>query len=145
MKKVMFLLIIGLISLGSCQQKSAKTENAAVAQTSVSQKAKIEVLYFHGTKRCMTCNAVESNTLKVLNEKFKAKVDAGEIVFKSLNFEEEANKSLVEKYEIGYSTLLILAKNEKTDLTENAFQYARTEPVKFAALLENALQKFFNK
>jgi hypothetical protein len=56
--------------------------------------------------------------------------------------DEDANKALVEKYQIGYSTLLIIkADGTKTDFTNTAFQYAKANPTKYKELLKTEIDK----
>ena len=107
--------------------------------------AKLEVYYFHATNRCPTCNAIEDNALKVLNETYKSQIANGTVKFTSFNLDDKANEALVKKYEISFSTLLIIkkagAKELKSDLTDMAFQYARTNPTKYASLLKAEIDK----
>lgn len=123
--KISYLLFALLISTTVFAQKNA---------------VKVEVLYFHATGRCATCLAVENQTKAVLEQNFKNEFKAGTLVFKALNKEEEQNQKLVEKYEIAFSSLIIVrkegAKESKIDFTDKAFQYARTNPTKYAELLK---------
>ena len=61
---------------------------------------KIEIYYFHFTKRCATCNAVENETKSVLESKYADKLKKGEISFTSLNLDEKADKKVAEKLEL---------------------------------------------
>ena len=100
-------------------------------QAQTNSDAKLEVIYFHTSLRCPACITIEENTKKVLYEKFKTQIDSGIIKFTACNIDEKANKSLVEKYQISYLTLLIIkADGTKTDFTDSAFKYADTKPEK---------------
>ncbi len=106
------------------------------AQTKTSNE-KIFIYYFHATNRCPSCLAVENAAKEMLNENFKSKIDNGTIKFESFNIDDKANKALVEKYQIGFSTLLIIkADGTKTDFTNTAFQYAKSNPTKYKELLK---------
>jgi len=132
MKKSTLLLIMMLCitSFGYSQPK----QNAS--------KPKLEVLYFHATNRCATCNAIENNALKVLGKDFKSQIENGTIKFSSYNVDESVNKALVDKYKISFSTLLLVKSDgTKTDFTNNAFQYALSNPVKYGELLKAAVEK----
>jgi len=113
------------------------------AQTSKKPSGtKLEIYYFHSTNRCVTCNAVESNAKALLQESFKSQADKGNIKFASINIDDKANKALVEKYQISYSTLLIIKSNgKKTDFTNTAFQYAKNNPTKYKELLKAEINK----
>ncbi len=111
-------------------------------QNTVSSTAKLEVLYFHGTYRCATCNAVENNTQQLINNQYKNQVTDGIIKFAAYNVDEEENKAIVEKYRISFSTLLLVkADGSVTDFTNTAFQYAHTNPEKYAELLKTEIDK----
>lgn len=106
---------------------------------------KIEVIYFHAPNRCPTCVANETQTKQVLEKHFKAEMAAGQVSFVSLDLKEDKNKTLVEKYEIVFPTLLILKKQGstevKTDYTNTAFDYAFNDPDKYEKLLLAEIQK----
>jgi hypothetical protein len=111
-------------------------------QAQTNSDAKLEVIYFHTSLRCPACIAIEENTKKVLDEKFKTQIDSGIIKFIACNIDEKANKSLVEKYQISYLTLLIIkADGTKTDFTDSAFKYADTKPEKYMELLKAEIDK----
>lgn len=134
MKKLVFSLMLLVFSFFMVSGLQAQTKAAS-----------LEVYYFHGTNRCPTCNAIESNAKKVLNDSYKSQIANGTIKFTSFNLDDKANEALVKKYEISFSTLLIIkktgAKEQKSDLTDMAFQYARTNPAKYANLLKAELDK----
>ena len=48
--------------------------------------------YFHYERRCATCQAVEDESAKALNELYPEKVKSGEMTFLSVNIEDETNK-----------------------------------------------------
>lgn len=137
MQKVISLFAVVLLStiFMSCSQ--AQTKN-----NSTNSKTKLEVYYFHATNRCPTCNAVENQAKELLEESFKSEIENGIIKFESLNVEEEENEEIVEKYEIVFSTLLIVkADGTKTDFTNSAFQYAKANPEKYKELLKAEIKK----
>jgi hypothetical protein len=107
--------------------------------------SRLTVYYFHNTRRCATCNAIELNTLKTLNKYYKDKMETGEILFVSLNAEMEENKEICENYEVWGSTLLLVksdAENEQVEnLTDFAFAHARNNPEKFIAGLKKDIDQ----
>ena len=107
--------------------------------------SKLEVMYFHATMRCVTCNAVEDNTKKMIETLYAEQYKNGDVSFVSINVDDEKNKAIAEKYEISFSTLLLKdnTNEEPTvkDFTEIAFQYANTNPEKYNELLKQELDK----
>ncbi len=112
------------------------------AQTKTTSNNKLLVCYFHATNRCVTCNAVENNAKALLEKSYKTEVDNGTIKFVSFNIDEDVNKLVVEKYQVAFSTLLIIkADGTKTDFTNTAFSYAKNNPSKYKELLKAEIDK----
>lgn len=137
MKKLIGLMFMTLLVTVIMAGGYAQTK-----QNSTDSKARLEVIYFHATNRCPTCNAIEDNAKKLLGKSFKQQLDNGTIKFEAYNVDESANKALVEKYQISFSTLLIVKSDgTKTDFTSKAFQYALANPAKYDALLKAEIEK----
>ena len=87
--------------------------------------SKIEVLDFHSTHRCMTCNAIEKNTKYTLNTFFSQELKEDKITFQAINVDEKENEKIAEKFQAsGTSLFLNVIKNGKEtqiNLTEFAF------------------------
>lgn len=117
--KFITILAIGLL-LTSCN-KQGKNKTTPL-DNSIS---KIEVLDFHSTHRCMTCNAIEANTKFTLNTYFEEKLKDGTITFQVINVDEKENEIIAEKFEAsGTSLILNVIKNGKEtqiNLTDFAF------------------------
>jgi hypothetical protein len=105
--------------------------------------SKVEVYYFHATMRCPTCLAVEEQTRKTLDENFTEDMKSGVIQMKVLNLEEKENKAMTEKFEIGWSSLILYvpATGKSVNLTEDAFSNARTHPDDFRAELDKKIRE----
>ena len=95
----------------------------------------LEVLYFHATRRCPTCLAIEENTRKTLNTWFADQLKKGTVKLTVVDVDDEKNKALAEKYEATGSALFITKtttdKESRNDMTDFAFSYARNNPDKF--------------
>jgi hypothetical protein len=130
MKKAFNLLIlIGFLNIST-----------TIAQN-VTQK--LEVIYFHSTRRCPTCLAIEENAKKTLDTYFKDLMKNGTIRWNVINVDEEKNSAIAEKYEATGSALFLTkisgGKEIRTDLTEFAFSYARSNPDKFIGGLKDKI------
>lgn len=117
--------------LFSCNTTETKGENTQ------QNKGTISVYYFHYTRRCTTCMAVEEQTKKALNELYPSKVKSGELIFKSINIEEKYGVEFAKKLEVASQSLLVVKGDEKIDITEKGFLYAVNEPIK----LKNEIKK----
>jgi hypothetical protein len=137
MKKLLGLSagVLFIIVCLSCRQSQKN-------QTQTHSDAKLQVFYFHTAIRCPSCTAIENNTKKVLDKNYKTLLDSGIIKFYSYNIDDKENRSIIEKYEISYLTLLIVnAEGLKTDFTNTALLYAETKPEKFIELLKAEIDK----
>jgi hypothetical protein len=134
MKNLMFLFVMLLLPGWMALQAQD------VASTA---KPKVEVYYFHATMRCPTCLAVEEQTKKTLDENFAADLKAGTIQLKVLNLEEKENKALTEKFEVGWSSLILYVpeSNKSVNLTEDAFANARSNPDVFRKELQEKIKE----
>ena len=114
--------------------------NAETRENSKVEGEKTEVYYFHNTRRCPTCMAIEKETKKVLKEQpFSTAKENGKLVFKSYNAENAANKKLVKELGVTGSALIVIKGGEKIDLTSKGFMYALKQPEKLKQALRDAL------
>lgn len=114
----------------ACCSKSEVTENNAqkIANTEVT------AYYFHATRRCATCEAVEKVTKEALQEYYGDK-----ITFQSINRENETE--LTEKFNINGQSLLIVKGTKVVNLTNDAFLNARTNPDKLKGKIKATIDE----
>jgi hypothetical protein len=103
----------------------------------------VEVLYFHGKQRCVTCRSIEKNTKDLLDAKFADKMKQGKIVLRVIDISQRENEAIAEKYQITWSSLVLVrhkgGKEQAENVTEMAFANSRTRPDKFKADLEQRI------
>ncbi|MBE9487587.1 MAG: thioredoxin [Bacteroidetes bacterium] len=120
-----------------------------IISSSTYAQNKIEVLYFHGKQRCMTCNAIEKITKEVLQSDYSEELEKGIISMKIYDISLEENRDIAKKYEVSWSTLLVNTweKGVETsnDMTKTGFMYARKSPEQFKAELKNKINTFLKK
>jgi len=100
---------------------------------------KVEVYYFHYSRRCATCNAVEEVSKKTIIESFASQFKKHEITFKSVNLDEKSSALLAKKCKAEGQSLLIISNGKRIDLTEKAFMYARSNPDKLKAEVKKTI------
>jgi hypothetical protein len=132
MKNLFYTLIaaILLISCGNSTEKKTET-----ASTDVKQADRIEVLYFHGAQRCVTCKAIEANTKALLDSLYSNEIALGKIVYKIIDISQKENEEVADKYEVTWSSLFVNRwKNgteEVNNMTEFGFANAKSDPDSF--------------
>ena len=126
MKHLLILLAL-MIGLTACAADAQKKED--------SPKNGVEVLYFHGKQRCATCQAIEKETKALINSKFADAVKSGKLRFRIVDITKAENEALADKYEITWSSLVIVKYNNGKETSENltqfAFANARSNPAQF--------------
>ena len=96
---------------------------------------KVQVYYFHNTRRCETCMAIEEETKNALQEGFQDQMAEGTVIYSVYNFDDEANKKLIKDLKIEGQSLLVFKEGKRFDITDKGFLYARTDPEKFKQIV----------
>jgi hypothetical protein len=141
MKKLGFIMVSTLLLMG------AVFTDAMVAQPNqptqqVKKATPTEVYYFHYSRRCTTCQTVEKVAQESLSSLYPEAVKSGDIVFKSVNLEEKANKDLVKKMKVQGQSLIIANGKEQVDIVDKAFMYAVSAPEKLKAEMKSHIEKY---
>jgi len=133
--KLFSILAFGLLML---------TANVNAQTTNEKMIDKIEVIDFHSTHRCITCNAIEMHTRYTLKKYFADELKSGKITFQVINVDKEKNYKLAEKFEASGTSLFmnVIAKGKETkiDLTQFAFMKGR-EKDEFMTGLKEKIEK----
>ena len=115
MKRFLFLTIACLFYICGMAQIAADTY--------------VEVLYFHGKQRCVTCKAIEKYTKEVVNADLAELVKNGKLRFKEVDISTPEGEKLAEKYRVSWSSLYVNkwknGKEERNDMTRFGFQNAQ--------------------
>lgn len=139
MKKSISITILALIiaSFFSANSQTAKTTKG------VSKVSTVEVFYFHYSRRCVTCQAVETETKKSILALYPLQAKKGLITFTSINLDEKSSESIAAKCKAEGQSLLIKSSNKRVDLTDKAFMYAKSNPIKLKAELKKTIDPLF--
>ena len=137
--KLMKLMYIALLAMVMMWGK-------AIAANRVSAKAAtVEVVVFHGVKQCQTCQAIKKNSQEVAVEVAKTLSGGKKVVYKVIDFSKPENKKLAEKYQIAWTSLLLIkhgadGKETVKNLSEYAIENARTNTEAFRKTLANDIR-----
>ena len=130
MKAVLYVCIV-LIATACGNTKKSKTTDSPHQE----RKDRVEVLYFHGKQRCLTCNAIEKLSKEVVDSLFAKELKEGRVIYKTIDISEKENEVLADKYEVTWSSLFInkWKENKETpvNMTEFAFTHATGSPATF--------------
>lgn len=152
MKSLFFYLMLLSMTLASCggnSKSEQQNNNEPKEATSKLSANHIEVLYFHGSQRCITCRAIESNTLALLDSLYTKEKADGKIVFRVIDISDEKNEKIAEKYEVTWSSLFVNGwKNGKesvNNMTEFGFSYAKNSPDEFKKGLKDKIDQMLSE
>ncbi len=130
--------LVGLFFMTLLFSVQAQDEQQVKEKQKISNST-VEVYYFHNTRRCATCQAVEDVTKSALEEYYPEQMKSGTVTFQSMNIEDDTNKSIARELHVSGQTLLIVIDGKKKDLTNDAFMYARTNPDKLKEKIKKTI------
>lgn len=132
MKSVKYLFI-SLMALSMNISCSAQTEKKN-DNTRISNTGKVEVYYFHYTRRCITCQSVENVSREAIAELYGDKV-----LFNDFNLEEENGKQKGKQLGVSGQTLLIVSGDTRINITNEGFMNARSNPDKLKQIIKEKI------
>jgi len=140
MKKVLpFLVVVGvaaaIVAILAFRNGDSREEEVSVSLPG----DKVEVIYFHLTRRCVTCQAVENVSRDAVKELYPAEIEKGTIVFRSLNIEEKSSEADAERVKATGQCLLVVSGDKRFDLTSEGFMNARNSPEKLKEVIKKTV------
>ena len=137
MKQITFYLSVILVLFGafSCANGVTGIETPRMSPT-----ADLTVYYFHFTRSCATCLAVEENARKAVEEMYPVEVKTGDYAFTSMNLDEAGVKEIADKLGVGGQTLLVVHGDKKIDITSEAWLNAH-DPEKMKVEIKSGIEK----
>ncbi|MCA1747346.1 MAG: nitrophenyl compound nitroreductase subunit ArsF family protein, partial [Bacteroidales bacterium] len=98
--------------------------------TVVSESGNIEVVYFHYTRRCVTCKIVESTTNDVVIDLYGDKIP-----FTSYDLDQWDGKQKAQELGVMGQALLIVNGEKMINIINEGFMYSRTNPEKYKQVI----------
>ncbi len=133
LKKIITILLLIFVA-GSVLyviDRETKTAAPATVPESVSSN-ELKVYYFHGTKRCMTCNTIEQLARETA-EKYK------NVKFISVNIEEPQNEHFVRDFQL-VSRSVVMERNGKFERFNQVWELVR-RPEDFKKYLDEGIER----
>jgi len=133
------LLLFVLVSIGIMVNREVKSKAPAPAAATPVKTETLTVYYFHGDRRCVTCNKIEDMARKAVEEKFAPEMAAGTIVFKSVNVDEPENEHFVRDFGLD-SKIVVMQKGDRVEKFQDVWALVGT-PEKFTAYIQNGMEQ----
>ena len=131
MRRIIFFIGCALslmCLLSACGGSNSRPNEQTAQSVSDTARAPIEIMYFYGKQRCVTCRAIEQVVVELTQNELREAIASGQVHFRAIDWTQET--ALAERYEVAWSSLIIDCNGEITNLTEQAFAYARQQPEK---------------
>ena len=138
MKRIISFLVLFMMVTG-IYASYGLSSLTSLGTSSVAPGKKVEVYYFHFTRRCMTCTNVEKVSKEAVETQFPDQVKTGDISFKSINLDEKDGEAIGAKYKIEGQTLIVVSGDKSVNLTDKGFLYANNSPDKLKAEIKKAV------
>lgn len=132
--KRLLIVLAAIIVLSSCGNGGRTTK--LTTKSTVEKKDVVEVIYFHGKKRCISCNAIENLAKEVVDS-----LNNPKIVMKIVDISQKNNKEIADKYEVTWSSLILDKDGKLENLTNLGFGYAKNQPAVFKQKLVESLNE----
>ena len=109
----------------------------------------IEVLYFHGAQRCITCRAIETNIVALLDSLYSKEQADDRIIYKVIDISKKENGQIADKYEVTWSSLFVNGlkdgKENVINMSEWRISKARKSPDKFKEGIKNKVDELLKQ
>lgn len=104
---------------------------------------------FHGAQRCITCRAIEANTVALLDSLYSQEKANGKIIYKVVDISKKENEAIADKYEVTWSSLFVNGwkdgKENVNNMTEFSFSNARNAPDKFKEGIKSKIDELLKQ
>lgn len=115
--------------------KQTETKQTETKQVETKQTDIVEVMYFHGKTRCVTCQAIETNAQEVVEKDFAKELKSGKVKFTIVDISTKEGEKIADSYEVTWSSIFVNkwknGKETRNDMTKFAFSTAKNTPEKF--------------
>ena len=100
----------------ACGGSNSRPNDQTAQSVSDTARAPIEIMYFYGKQRCVTCRAIEQTVVELTQNELREAIASGQVHFRAVDWTQET--TLAERYEVAWSSLIIDCNGEITNLTE---------------------------
>ena len=86
----------------------SEIEEPAVAVVDNGPANRIVAYYFHGERRCPTCEKLEAYANEAITTGFAEAIQAGTLEFRSVNYDDPANEHFVDDFGLTHQSIVII-------------------------------------
>lgn len=74
----------------------------------ISSNTKMMIYYFHVHRRCPSCRNMEAAAQKAISDGFPSAMKDGELVWRTIDIEDAANRHFTSEYQISWNSLVLV-------------------------------------
>lgn len=94
--------------VGRAGTPTSGNDDVAVATTTAAADQQVVTVYdFHATQRCVTCLAIEKETVRVLEQHFGDALADGRLRFRSVDFDLPENLHFRSDYDLAFGSIVV--------------------------------------
>ncbi|MDZ7860363.1 MAG: nitrophenyl compound nitroreductase subunit ArsF family protein [Candidatus Krumholzibacteriota bacterium] len=106
------LLFVAISIVTLIVKQTSDTPPAITSQQPVtdeqSQNDRLIVYYFHGNKRCPTCNTLEAYSKEAVETCFSAELESGRIEWQVVNYDKPRNEHFLTDYDLSFQSMVLV-------------------------------------
>jgi hypothetical protein len=111
-------------------------------------KSYVKVYYFHGDRRCKTCNTIEDYSKAFVRNNFNKSLENGDLAMEIVNYDKEENEHYTEMFDL-FNQALIIVRYEDGKMKEwknlpKIWEYVSDEN-KFEKYVVKEIRKYLKK
>lgn len=130
------LLLLSFFMFFSCNKNTNQEIKPLESKIAIDSKNdRVDILYFFGKQRCISCNEIEGFTHELIKDSFANEIASGKLNLRIIDCNIKENQKIAEKYEIVGSGLVISkwedGKEEIYDMTAFSFNHLTTGEKEF--------------
>ncbi len=140
---ILLAVVVASIAWILAKETGSVKPQVVAGETVAAKSDALFVYYFHGTRRCFTCNKIEAQTSQAIAENYAAQMASGDVVFKSVNIEEPDNEHFIEDFGLVSSTVA-MKKGDKSERFDSVWDLVHN-PVEFASYIKAGAARMLTK
>jgi hypothetical protein len=129
LKIISLLMLVFAFVFSSCDEQTDDDKSAEVNESD-----QVEMFYFHTSRRCATCKAIQAESEKAVKELYGDKVK-----FSAYNLDDEKGEKKAKEIGVSGQSLLIVSGDKKINITNEGFMHARNSPDKFKEIIKEKI------
>lgn len=124
----------------SCCAGGLSVSSTTNAPSAKQEETPLTVYYFHGTRRCMTCNKIEQLTRAAINASHKDEIESGKMLFKAVNVEQPENEHFIADFDLATRSVVV-QRGARYERLDKVWQLVHGDEAAFQRYIADAIRR----